>query len=175
MVHSFKKENPHYKILYSQSAQQLVAAVAESFRAFKGTLDAYFKGKVSVRPKLPGYRKKGGLAGLTYPAQSLSVNLETGLIRLPLGNRFKCLFDLDAIYIPGATNIRFEQIRELRIIPRNGCFYIEYVYGVPKFNCALDQRRTLGIDPGLNNWVACVTNTGKCWIIDGKKLRFYRT
>ncbi|WP_367267656.1 transposase [Okeania sp. SIO2C9] len=29
----------------------------------------------------------------------------------------------------------------------------------------------LGIDPGLNNWLICVSNVGKAFIIDGKKVK----
>ena len=72
------KEKPHYKIVYSQVAQQLVMAIAESFRAFKGTQDIDFKGKIGPRPKLPGYRQKAGLAGLTYPRQNLKLDIATG-------------------------------------------------------------------------------------------------
>jgi IS605 OrfB family transposase len=34
-----------------------------------------------------------------------------------------------------------------------------------------DPKKALGIDPGLNNWLTCVVNTGDSFIVDGKQLK----
>ncbi|NEP83641.1 MAG: hypothetical protein F6K39_39235 [Okeania sp. SIO3B3] len=56
------KNNYHYKVLYSQAAQQILRTVAESFRSYYGLIIAYRKGKITDRPRIPNYRKKGGMA-----------------------------------------------------------------------------------------------------------------
>ena len=51
------KTNNHYKVLYSQAAQQILRTVAESFKSYYGLIKAYKAGKITDRPKIPNYRK----------------------------------------------------------------------------------------------------------------------
>lgn len=88
------KNNPHFKILYSQTAQKIVETVAESFKSFDKLRDGFFNGKIANEPKLPNYRKKDGLTGITYPKQSLKFNKKTGKVRFPLGREFQSRFGL---------------------------------------------------------------------------------
>jgi IS605 OrfB family transposase len=168
------KSNIHYKILYSQVAQQSIHSVAESFKSFEELTQKFYTGELQSAPKLPKYRKKGGLAGITYPRQALKldeVDRNNKRIRLPLGNEFKKEFGVDSLYIIMPNNLEFKDIRELRIIPRNRCFYAEFVYRVDNKKPKLDASRVLGIDPGLNNWLTCVSNIGTSFIIDGRQLK----
>jgi putative transposase len=57
------KENPHYKAMAAQSAQQTLKSV--------GLINLYYRGEVD-RPSLPKYRKKGGLSAVTFPRQALT-------------------------------------------------------------------------------------------------------
>lgn len=172
-LHTELKSNPHYQVLYSQVAQQACTEVAESFSSYKELLPLWYSGQLKDKPKLPRYRKKGGLAGFTYPKQALSFDMETGLIRLPLGNTFKSQFEFDSLCIQMPHNIKFVAIKEIRILPISYCFYAEFVHkkqGIEIPN--LDKSRALSIDPGVNNWLTCVPNTGEhSFIIDGFKLK----
>ncbi|MDY7008525.1 MAG: hypothetical protein SWX82_32540 [Cyanobacteriota bacterium] len=67
------KHNYHYKVLYSQAAQQILRTVAESFRSYYGQIIAYSEGKISDRPRIPNYRKKAGMATVSYPSQALKL------------------------------------------------------------------------------------------------------
>ena len=163
------KDNNHYKVLHSQAAQQILRTVAESFKSFYGLIKAYMSGKTSDRPRIPNYRKKGGLATISYPKQAL--RLKNGKIRIPLGNTCKRWFGLDSFYISIPKNLNFSDIKELRILPRNECFYIEYVYKKEIEEGNLNQDNVLGIDPGLTNWLTCVSNVGTTFIIDGKQVK----
>ncbi len=69
------------------------------------------------------------------------------------------------------TNLTFNSLKELRILPRNGCFYAEFVYQKPDVETNLDKSKVLGIDHGLDNWLSWVSNIGKSFIIDGKKVK----
>jgi IS605 OrfB family transposase len=69
------------------------------------------------------------------------------------------------------SNLRFEDIKELRILPRNRCFYAEFVYKLESAITDADPTKVLGIDPGLNNWLTCISNTGTSFIIDGKHIK----
>lgn len=67
------------------------------------------------------------------------------------------------------SNLKYSDLKEIRILPRNGCFYAEFVYSVEEINVELDFDKVLGIDPGLNNWLTCVSNTGTSFINDKQK------
>ncbi|MFB2768732.1 RNA-guided endonuclease TnpB family protein, partial [Pelatocladus sp. BLCC-F211] len=53
------KDNPHYKAMAAQSAQQTLKSVGESIVGYNGLVKAYYRGEVD-KPSLPGYRKSGG-------------------------------------------------------------------------------------------------------------------
>lgn len=167
-LHKQLSRNPHFGALQSQAAQQTLTTIAESFKSFIGLLKAYRQGTIAERPKLPNYRKKG-LTLVTYPSQA--VKLKNGLLRFPLGSKVKAWFGLDAFYLPMPSNLDHKNIREFRILPRNGCFYIEFVYKLEPIKTELNPDFVLGIDPGLNNWLTCISNVGTSFIVDGKHLK----
>jgi putative transposase len=167
-LHKLLKDNLHFQAMYSHVAQHCLTTVAESFKSFTGLLKAFKKGTVEQRPKMPGYRD-GGLTFVTYP--KADVKLRDGLLRFPLGRKVKIWFGLDAFYLPMPSNLRFVDIKEFRILPRNRCFYIEYVYKQPEIVVNLDQAKVLGIDHGINNWLTCVSNVSTSFIVDGKHLK----
>lgn len=165
-------ENPHYRGIAAQASQQVLKGVIESFISFDELLQMYWHGEVE-KPKLPGYRKKGGMAAVSFPVQAVQFDLETGRCRLPLGNTMKAESGIDSVWIKGAWGIKVEQISEVRIIPRNGEFYAEYVYNATgrQAKHSLDPTLALGIDPGRDNWLTCVSSNGKSFIIDGHKIK----
>jgi putative transposase len=164
------KSNPHFQALHSQAAQQILRSVAESFKSFKELSKQFLRGELKDKPKPPKYRKPKGLALVTYPKQALK--LIDGLIRIPLGNTVKRWFKLDSFTIIMPSNLKFEDIKELRILPRNRCFYVEFVYLLKPIDVvSLDKSKVLGIDHGVGNWLTCVSNVGTSFIVDGLKLK----
>lgn len=163
------KSSKHYQVLYSQAAQQTLISVYESFKSYRELLKLWRRGELADKPKLPDYRTKGGLAVVSYPKQALK--LIDGQIRLPLGMLVKTWFGIDSFTIPMPSNLEFAAIKELRILPRNGSFYAEFVYRLEQFKSEVDPAKALGIDPGLNNWLTCVSNAGTSFIVDGKHLK----
>lgn len=172
------QDNPHYKALGGQSAQQTLKSVAESFSSYNGILANFFKGE-ATKPKMPHYRTKGGLAPIAYPAQAVQFDIESGQCRLPVslevGADVKALLDVKEIWINGCTGIKPSQVCEVRILPRNNELYAEYVYEYGNqgatCNLALDHTQALGIDHGGDNWLTCVSTRGQSFIIDGRKLK----
>lgn len=163
------QKNKHYKALYSDTAQQILTGVAESFKSFVALFLGVKKGTVTQRPKLPNYRKSGGLATATFTGRSLK--LKNGMIRFPLGSLVKTWFGIDSFHLPMPTNLDFKSIREVRILPRNKCFYAEFIYQQDTKTFELHKSNVLGIDHGLNNWLTCVSNVETSFIIDGKHLK----
>lgn len=164
------KTNKHYQVLHSQAAQKILRSVAESFKSFKELDKKYSKGELHFKPKLPKYRKGNGYALVTYPKQALK--LVDNNIKIPLGNTVKRWFKLDSFLLPMPSNLKFADIKELRILPRNRCFYVELVYEQESVQeLELNPEYALAIDPGINNWLSCVSNIGTSFIVDGRKIK----
>lgn len=163
-----ENQNLHYQAFYSDTAQQILTGVAESFKSYIGLLKGIKKGTVTHRPKLPNYRQ-GGMALVTFTGRS--VKLKDGMLRFPLGSKVKAWFEIDCFYLPMPSNLDFKAIREYRILPRNGCFYLELVYKTDDIQTDVDASRALTIDHGMNNWLTCVSNIGTSFIVDGKHLK----
>ena len=163
-----ENQNLHYKAFYSDTAQQILTGVAESFKSFMGLLKGIKEGRVTQRPKLPGYRQSG-MALVTFTGRS--VKLKDGMLRFPLGSKVKTWFGLDAFFLPMPSNLDFKAIREYRILPRNGCFYLELIYKTENIRSNVNPAKCLALDHGIDNWLTCVSNAGTSFIIDGKHLK----
>ncbi|GCL39974.1 transposase, IS605 OrfB [Sphaerospermopsis reniformis] len=158
----------HYQALYSDTSQQILTSVAESFKSYIGLLKAAKKGEVSQKPKLPNYCKSV-MTVATFTGRSLK--LINGMIRFPLGTKVKAWFGIDSFCLSMPSNLDFKSIREVRILPRNRQFYAEFVYQVDEVKSDVDKNNVLGIDHGLNNWLTCVSNLGTSFIVDGLHLK----
>ena len=167
-LHRLMKRNIHFRALYSHVAQQTLTSVAESFKSYIGLLKGIKKGTVTQRPKLPGYRKNS-LKLATFPRADVKLKPEG--LRFPLGSKVKAWFGLGAFYLQMPSNLKYSSINEIRILPKNGQFYAEFVYKVEDVQADVDLSRALGIDPGLNNWLTCVSTVGTSLIVDGLHLK----
>ena len=163
-----ENQNLHYKAFYSDTAQQILTGVAESFKSFLGLLKGIKNGRVTQRPKLPGYRQSG-MALVTFTGRS--VKLKDGMLRFPLGSKVKAWFGLDSFLLPMPSNLEFKAIREYRILPRNGCFYLELIYKTENIQANVNPAKCLAIDHGIDNWLTGISNAGTSFIIDGKHLK----
>jgi putative transposase len=99
------------------------------------------------------------------------LRLNNGLIRFPLGKQVNAWFGIREFFLPMPTNLDWSIVKEVRLLPRNGCFYAEFVYSNEIIEAQLDTSNVLGIDPGLNNWLTVVSNVGTSFIVDGKHLK----
>ncbi len=89
-----------------------------------------------------------------------------------MGTACKVWFNLPEIFIPFPTNLNWEKVRELQIVPRAGYFDAVWVCeGKPIQQAELAPSKVLSIDPGLDNWLTCVDPEGNSFIIDGKHLK----
>jgi IS605 OrfB family transposase len=147
---------------------QTCIAVGESVKSFTKLLKKSAQGELDQRPKFPDYRKPG-LHLIAFPKRCLK--LVGNQIRFPLGLQIKAWFGIKEFFLPMPSNLEFSAIREIRVLPRNGCFYAEFVYTVASKEVDLDQSKVLGLDHGLNNWLTGVSNAGTSFLIDGKHLK----
>ena len=120
------KSNLHFKALHSAVAQQACHKVGESFKSYRKLAKLYLQGKLTNKPKLPKYRKKGGLTVTCYPARWLKIT--DGKIKLTLGKQVKSWFSVDSFTLPMQSNLDFKDIKEIRILSQNRCSYAEFIY-----------------------------------------------
>jgi putative transposase len=161
--------NKHFSALPSEAAVQTCLSVGESIKSFRELLKKSRNGELAQKPKFPNYRKSGGYQVVSFPKRAL--RLINGQIRFPLGLQVKAWFGLKEFFLPMPSNLDFNLIREVRILPRNGCFYAEFVYPTSVSQFDLDPNNCLGLDHGLNNWLTGVSNIGTSFIIDGLHLK----
>ncbi len=162
------KSNIHFQALRSCAAQQTLRSVHEGMKSYWSLRRKWFIGEIENKPRLPLYRKKG-FYQITYPRRFIT--LDNNQLIFSMGRQAKAWFGIKNFQLAMPSNLKFSEIREVRIVPRNGCFYAEFVYQVEKSITDLDSHNVLAIDHGVDNWLTCVSNRGDSFIIDGKHLK----
>ena len=165
------KDNPHYKGLAAQAAQQTLKSVAESIGSYNAKVRAYYKGEVD-RPSLPKYRKRGGLAAVTFPRQALS--FKDSYFKPSISKETKPEL-ITEIKLKLPDFIDSDWIKEVTVRPRLGEFVIDWVIDDGKepikVNPSLDYSHAWSFDHGGTNWLTGVSTRGRSLIIDGRKLK----
>nr|WP_155750103.1 IS200/IS605 family accessory protein TnpB-related protein [Scytonema sp. UIC 10036] len=165
------KDNPHYKALAAQAAQQTLKSVGESITSYNGLVNAYYRGEVD-RPSLPQYRKSGGLAAVTFPRQALTY--KDGCFYPSISRETKPHL-LTEIALPSPEFIDSDWVKEVTVRPCYGQLWIDWVIDdgkqIIEINPNLDYTQAWSFDHGGNNWMTGVSTLGQSLIIDGKKLR----
>jgi len=162
------KENENYKLLNSNMSQQIIKEVDGSFKSFFGLLRLAKKGKYDYRSiKLPKYLDKDSYTTLVIGF----VRIKDNVLIMPYSNTYKKTHKHIKIKIPPI--LQDKKIKEIRIIPKfNARFFeIQYTYEVIEPQRELDNTKALAIDIGLNNLATCVTNDGKSFIVDGRRIK----
>lgn len=161
------KSSENYKILNSNMAQQILKEVDGAFKSFFRLLKLKSKGEYKEKVKLPKYLPKNSFTTLVVGF----VRLNENTFILPYSQSYKKNHRPIKINIPPL--LLDKNIKEIRIIPKfNARFFeIQYTYQVENEERNLDKNNALAIDLGVNNLATCITNRGKSFIVDGKKLK----
>ena len=162
------KNSENYKKLNSNMAQQILKEADESFKSFFSLLKLAKKGKYDFKNiKLPKYLAKDGFTTLVIGF----VRLKDGMLIIPYSNSFRKTHE--EITIKLSPILKGKKIKEIRIIPKQHSRYfeIQYTYEVEEVQRELNKENGLGIDLGIDNLCTCVSNNGKSFIIDGRKLK----
>ena len=162
------KNSPNYKLLNSNMAQQILKEVDGSFKSFFGLIKLAKQGKYAFKDcKLPHYLPKDGYTTLVIGF----VRLNGNKLVLPFSNSFKKSHPPVEITIPPV--LLDKKVKEIRIIPKAKArfFEIQYIYEAECSQRNLNTNNALALDLGVNNLVTAVSNTGKTFIIDGRRLK----
>ena len=162
------KNSPNYKLLNSNMAQQILKEVDGSFKSFFGLIKLAKQGKYAFKDcKLPHYLPKDGYTTLVIGF----VRLNGNKLILPFSNSFKKSHPPVEITIPPI--LLDKKVKEIRIIPKAKArfFEIQYIYEAECSQRNLNTNNALALDLGVNNLVTAVSNTGKTFIIDGRRLK----
>lgn len=162
------KYSSNYKLLNSNMAQQIMKQVDASFKSFFALLKNCKSGNYNYKDvKLPRYLQKDSFSTLIIAF----VRLNNNKLILPYSQLYKKSHKPIEIRIPPL--LLDKKIKEIKIIPKYNArfFEIQYTYEVIDNQRKLNINKALAIDLGINNLCTCVTNEGKSFIIDGKKLK----
>jgi putative transposase len=162
------KSSENYKALNSNMAQQILKEVDGSFKSFFGLLKLAKQGKYAFKDcKLPYYLPKDGYTTLVIGF----VRLNGNKLILPFSNIFKKTHKSIEITIPPV--LLDKKVKEIRILPKvNARFFeIQYIYETECIQRNLNKQNVLALDLGVNNLITAVSNTGRSFIIDGRKLK----
>lgn len=165
------KDNPHYKAMAAQSAQQTLKLVGEAISSYNGLVKAYYRGDVD-RPSLPKYRKRGGLAAVTFTRQALTYKNDCFYPSISKETKPHLLTEI-TLQLPDFINP--DWVKEVTIRPNYGEFWVDWVIddGKQPIGCNpnLDYTQAWSFDHGGTNWLTGVSTCGKSLIIDGRKLK----
>ncbi len=151
------KNKEAYKILPSQTSQQILKIMIRNWKSYFKALREYkrdFK-KFKKKPRIPGYKKKNGESIVIFTNQ-------------------QCKIKEGYLYFPKKVNLEpiktriIDKLNQVRILPKGICYIIEIIYEKEEKALGLDKNHVLSIDLGLNNLITAVNNNGcKPFIIKG--------
>ena len=161
------KSSENYRLLNSNMAQQIIRKVDGNFQSFFALLKQVQNGTYMEKCRLPGYLPEDGFSTLIIEMICINGNK----LKIPYSNRYRKTHA--DIYITIPPNLVDKKIKEIQIIPRvNARFFeIQYTYEAEDIKVDLDKQHVLAIDVGVNNLITAVTNKGKSFILDGKRLK----
>ena len=160
----------NYKLLNANIAQQTLKDVDIMFKSFFALIKLAKQGKYDFKHiKLPSYLPKNSYSNIAIS----QIRIKNSILTIPYSNTFKRKKEVNKIQIKIPKVLEDKKIKQIQIIPKfNARFFeIQYTYEIEKENLKLNTNNALAIDLGVNNLCTCVTNTGKSFIIDGRKLK----
>jgi putative transposase len=165
-LNSMLKNHEAYKALPAQTSQAILKKLDLSWKSFYSSIKDWKKNpsKYTGKPSLPKYKKKDGNYQAVYPGQN--INIKDGYLIIPKTSGYKI-----------KTEVKKQQLKELRLIPNGTHIKIEIVYEkkIEKTNesIKISTDRKLGIDIGVNNLMAVTSNQVDIpsFLVNGRPLK----
>ena len=156
-----EQKNSDYYALPSQPAEYVVKQVDEAYKSAFELLKLKSKGEFKGKVKFPKYKDKiKGRNVITFHKTRLlkRTYIKEGLIHLSKTNiKFK-------------SNIPFERIQEVKLVPKLGYYELQVIYIVEEEKQDISNNYA-AIDLGLNNLATVVCTNSSPMIINGRPLK----
>ena len=142
----------NYQRLPRQCSQQILRLLDKNLKSYRNSIKDWSKNKSKYQgmPKLPDYRKSGGLFQLILTNQQCKLK-DNNIITFP------------KVFNGLTLKLRKEyvnKINQVRILPKINCFKIEIVYEIDDVKLKNNQN-IAAIDLGLKNLVTLVYSNNK--------------
>lgn len=146
----------NYKKLPSQCSQQTLRLLDKNLKSYRNSIKDWSKNKSKYKnmPKLPNYKKSGGLFQLILTNQQCKLK-NNNLITFP------------KVFNGLTLKLRkqnINKINQVRILPKINCFKIEIIYEIDDAKLK-DNNNIAAIDLGLKNLITLVYSNQKQPII----------
>ena len=109
------KTNKNYGLLQAGVAQQTLKMADRSFQSFFALLKLKKEGSYDKEVRIPHYREKGGMFGLTLSTNA--INIKDGWLKVPMSRAFSKSHGGRAIRIRVLERLEGCRIKEVRIVP----------------------------------------------------------
>ena len=144
-------------------SQQVIAQVFSSIKGWMKGVKEFEKNhsKFHSKPKLPKYKsgKKQNMIVFTTNACRIRNNH---------------IYFAKNIIQPIKTNVKKEELKQVRIVPQATCYVVEVIYERKEDNLNLNKNNFLSIDLGLNNLCTCTNNVNqRFFIVNGKVVKSF--
>lgn len=151
-----------FRSLPCHISQNVVKQVGKNIKSWIKTKKEYEKhpDKFQGKPKLPKYKKGKKLNAVVFDETNCRVK-EDGYVHF-----------VKKIIEPIKTNVKSDELVQVRIIPQATCFVVEVIYERKEVDLGLDKDNFLSIDLGLNNLCSCISNVeSNSFIINGRVMK----
>lgn len=152
-----------FRNLPNHVSQQVIKQVFQNIKSWIKLKKDFDKnpGKYdNHRPHLPKY-KKGKKQNMVVFTTSACRIKDDGYIHF-----------VKNVVKPIKTNVKKEELKQVRIIPQATCYVVEVIYERKETDLNLDKDNFLSIDLGLNNLCSCISNVGvNPFIINGRVMK----
>lgn len=140
-----------YRALPRKVSNSILILIHKNWMAFFKAIEAYKADPQAFlgRPRIPGYKdKEKGRNILIYDKQALGKRAfkRTGKL-VPSG------LPLDI-----ETKVTWEQLDQVRIVPRGSCYMVEVVYTVEEKQASVDPNLVAALDLGVDQLAALTSN-----------------
>ena len=153
-------QNPDFKALPTHIAAYVVRQVDNNFSSFFALLKKKNRGMYTLPVQMPQYLKIDGYNQIVLDQWS-NKKLRDGILQIPTTK----------ILIKVGLEVSKLNIKQIRLIPKNGYIILEFIHEVPDIQHKQDNKRYMSIDLGINNLCSCSSNVINSFIINGKPVK----
>ena len=153
-------QNVDFKALPNHIAAQVVRQVDNNFSSFFALLKKKNRGMYTLPIQIPQYLKTDGVNQIVIDTWAKK-KLSEGYLQIPTTK----------ILIKVGLDVSKLNIKQIRLVPKNGYIVIEFIHEVPDIQPKIDNKKYMSIDLGINNLCSCSSNVINSFIVNGKPVK----